>query len=157
MAYVINVPHRELPYGELLTRIFHASEVRLNDKEAEQHVDTDYFEETFLSMCSLRREDSVWWLGSGANSGRDELGNEEENQEENMEEKEESSDSQKIVEEDKFATSTPSHFEWEKVEGEQHEQEVITAKNDQSNTVQEFFDVVDEERTAGEGVTTTTA
>ncbi|GAB2294499.1 hypothetical protein Dimus_028704, partial [Dionaea muscipula] len=25
----------------------------------------DYFEETFLTMCKLRREDGVWWIGSG--------------------------------------------------------------------------------------------
>ncbi|GAB2265998.1 hypothetical protein Dimus_001028 [Dionaea muscipula] len=34
-------PHHELPYGELRTRIFHAFDVPLNDKEAKQHVETD--------------------------------------------------------------------------------------------------------------------
>ncbi|GAB2286480.1 hypothetical protein Dimus_020879 [Dionaea muscipula] len=56
MGYVINIPHHELSYGELLTRIFHAFDVPLNDKEPEYPVETDKFEETFLSMCSLRRE-----------------------------------------------------------------------------------------------------
>ncbi|GAB2267601.1 hypothetical protein Dimus_002583 [Dionaea muscipula] len=31
----------------------------------------DYFEETFLTMCKLRREDGVWWIGSGENRRRD--------------------------------------------------------------------------------------
>ncbi|GAB2288335.1 hypothetical protein Dimus_022668 [Dionaea muscipula] len=35
MAYVINVPNHELPYGELLTRIFEAFHVPLNYKKGE--------------------------------------------------------------------------------------------------------------------------
>ncbi|GAB2268490.1 hypothetical protein Dimus_003447 [Dionaea muscipula] len=35
MAYVINVPNHELPYGELLTRIFEAFNVPLNYKKGE--------------------------------------------------------------------------------------------------------------------------
>ncbi|GAB2295861.1 hypothetical protein Dimus_030012 [Dionaea muscipula] len=31
----------------------------------------DYFEETFLTMCKLRREDGVWWIGRGENRRRD--------------------------------------------------------------------------------------
>ncbi|GAB2290307.1 hypothetical protein Dimus_024585 [Dionaea muscipula] len=31
----------------------------------------DYFEETFLTMCKLRREDGIWWIGSGENRRRD--------------------------------------------------------------------------------------
>ncbi|GAB2285822.1 hypothetical protein Dimus_020261 [Dionaea muscipula] len=70
---------RRLPYGELLTRIFHAFEVPLNDKEAEQHVAIDKFKDTILNMCGLRRENGVWWLGSGANRrGDEEVENEEE-------------------------------------------------------------------------------
>ncbi|GAB2266213.1 hypothetical protein Dimus_001234 [Dionaea muscipula] len=122
MAYVINVPHHELPYGELLTRIFHAFDVPLNDKEAEQAVATDKFDETFLEMCQLRRENGVWWLGSGAN--RDEVENAEVDEEENEEEHEEEDkeqneeDSEKTVEEDKFAKSTPAAFDWEQIEEE---------------------------------------
>ncbi|GAB2273452.1 hypothetical protein Dimus_008245 [Dionaea muscipula] len=32
----------------------------------------DYFEETLLTMCKPRREDGVWWIGSGDNRRRDE-------------------------------------------------------------------------------------
>ncbi|GAB2278425.1 hypothetical protein Dimus_013109, partial [Dionaea muscipula] len=35
MAYVINVPNHEMPYGELLTRIFEAFHVPLNYKKGE--------------------------------------------------------------------------------------------------------------------------
>ncbi|GAB2297754.1 hypothetical protein Dimus_031841 [Dionaea muscipula] len=31
----------------------------------------DYFEETFLIMCKLTRENGVWWIGSGENRRRD--------------------------------------------------------------------------------------
>ncbi|GAB2269002.1 hypothetical protein Dimus_003931 [Dionaea muscipula] len=31
----------------------------------------DYFEETFLTMCKLIRENGVWWIGSGENRRRD--------------------------------------------------------------------------------------
>ncbi|GAB2276435.1 hypothetical protein Dimus_011160 [Dionaea muscipula] len=62
MAYVINTPHHELPYGELLNKIFHDFDVPLDDKEAEQAVKTDYYNEIFLGMCELRRDNEVWWL-----------------------------------------------------------------------------------------------
>ncbi|GAB2297654.1 hypothetical protein Dimus_031743 [Dionaea muscipula] len=32
----------------------------------------DYFEETFLTMCKLTRENGVWWIGTGENIRRDE-------------------------------------------------------------------------------------
>ncbi|GAB2273514.1 hypothetical protein Dimus_008306 [Dionaea muscipula] len=48
MAYVISVLHHELPYGDLLTRVFKAFEVPSNDKEGEDPIKTDIFEETFL-------------------------------------------------------------------------------------------------------------
>ncbi|GAB2268881.1 hypothetical protein Dimus_003824 [Dionaea muscipula] len=31
----------------------------------------DYFEETFLTMCQLKRENGVWWLGTGDHRRRD--------------------------------------------------------------------------------------
>ncbi|GAB2287977.1 hypothetical protein Dimus_022326, partial [Dionaea muscipula] len=31
----------------------------------------DYFEDTFLTMCKLTRENGVWWIGSGENRRRD--------------------------------------------------------------------------------------
>ncbi|GAB2299086.1 hypothetical protein Dimus_033157 [Dionaea muscipula] len=71
MAYVINVPNHELPYGEFLTRIFEAFSVPLNYKKGEDIKRYDYFEEIFLTMCQLRIENGVWWLGSDLNRTRD--------------------------------------------------------------------------------------
>ncbi|GAB2268276.1 hypothetical protein Dimus_003251, partial [Dionaea muscipula] len=51
MAYVISIPYHELPYGDLLTRVFEAYHVPLNDKEGEEPKKYDFFEETFLEMC----------------------------------------------------------------------------------------------------------
>ncbi|GAB2273271.1 hypothetical protein Dimus_008071 [Dionaea muscipula] len=31
----------------------------------------DFFEDTFLTMCKLTREDGIWWIGSGENRRRD--------------------------------------------------------------------------------------
>ncbi|GAB2301405.1 hypothetical protein Dimus_035431 [Dionaea muscipula] len=98
MVYVIGVRHHELPNGEMLTRVFEAFEVPLDDKE------------------------------------------------ENVEEKKE--ESEKTVEE---------NFGWEQVneeevevQGEPKEKEVVI---DDSRFKEEFFDVVEEERTVDEGVT----
>ncbi|GAB2273040.1 hypothetical protein Dimus_007850 [Dionaea muscipula] len=43
MTYVINVPHHELPYEELLNRVFDAFEVPLDDKE-DVHVEGEHVE-----------------------------------------------------------------------------------------------------------------
>ncbi|GAB2283903.1 hypothetical protein Dimus_018387 [Dionaea muscipula] len=45
--------------------------VSLVDKKGEEPKRYDYFEETFLTMCKLRREDGIWWIGSGENRRRD--------------------------------------------------------------------------------------
>ncbi|GAB2268285.1 hypothetical protein Dimus_003259, partial [Dionaea muscipula] len=45
--------------------------VPLVNKKGEEPKRYDYFEETFLTMCKLRREDGVWWIGSGENRTRD--------------------------------------------------------------------------------------
>ncbi|GAB2297766.1 hypothetical protein Dimus_031852, partial [Dionaea muscipula] len=71
MSYVINVPNHELPYGELLSRIYEAFHVPLNCKKGEDPKMYDYFEETFLTKSQLKRENRVWWLGSGENTRRD--------------------------------------------------------------------------------------
>ncbi|GAB2294869.1 hypothetical protein Dimus_029062 [Dionaea muscipula] len=76
IAYVISVPHQELPYGELLTRVFDAFKVPLDDKEGDEPVRTDFYEKTFLNMCQIRREDGIWWIGTGANRRRDDIENE---------------------------------------------------------------------------------
>ncbi|GAB2268691.1 hypothetical protein Dimus_003641 [Dionaea muscipula] len=67
MSYVVSVKDHELPYGYWMTMIFEAFGVPLVDKQGEKPKRYDYFEETFLSMCHLKRENGVWWLGSGEN------------------------------------------------------------------------------------------
>ncbi|GAB2270764.1 hypothetical protein Dimus_005633 [Dionaea muscipula] len=59
------------PYGDWLTMVFEAFDVPLIDKQGEEPKRYYYFEETFLSMCQLKRENGVWWLGSGENRRRD--------------------------------------------------------------------------------------
>ncbi|GAB2281195.1 hypothetical protein Dimus_015799 [Dionaea muscipula] len=87
-------------------------------------------------MCQLKREEDIWWLGSGANRRRDdveEVKNKRENQEEKEEENEEPIEEVKVV-------------------GEQQEKEAeIDGSGDK------FFDSVDEENTIDEGVTTPAA
>ncbi|GAB2287898.1 hypothetical protein Dimus_022253 [Dionaea muscipula] len=57
---------------ELITVARRAYHVPLDDKQGEEPKSYDYFEETFLTMCQLKREQGVWWLGLGANRRRDE-------------------------------------------------------------------------------------
>ncbi|GAB2281203.1 hypothetical protein Dimus_015808 [Dionaea muscipula] len=71
MAYVISVKDHELSYGDWMTMVFEAFGVPLVNKKGEEPKRYDYFEETFLTMCKLRREDEVWWIGSGENRRRD--------------------------------------------------------------------------------------
>ncbi|GAB2272854.1 hypothetical protein Dimus_007672 [Dionaea muscipula] len=71
MAYVISVKDHELLYGDWMTMVFEAFGVPLVNKKGEEPKRYDYFEETFLTMCKLRREDGVWWIGSGENRRRD--------------------------------------------------------------------------------------
>ncbi|GAB2297619.1 hypothetical protein Dimus_031711 [Dionaea muscipula] len=51
--------------------VFEAFGVPLVNKKGEEPKRYDYFEETFLTMCQLRREDGVWWIGRGENRRRD--------------------------------------------------------------------------------------
>ncbi|GAB2272875.1 hypothetical protein Dimus_007691, partial [Dionaea muscipula] len=71
MSYVISMKDHELSYGDWLTMVFEEFGVLLVDKQEEEPKRYDYFEETFLSMCKLTRENGVWWLGSGENRRRD--------------------------------------------------------------------------------------
>ncbi|GAB2302764.1 hypothetical protein Dimus_036758 [Dionaea muscipula] len=71
MSYAISMKDHELPYGDWLTMVFKAFGVPLVDKKGEEPKRYDFFEETFLTMCKLRREDGVWWIGSGENRRRD--------------------------------------------------------------------------------------
>ncbi|GAB2288477.1 hypothetical protein Dimus_022809 [Dionaea muscipula] len=65
------VKDHELPYGDWMTMVFEAFGVPLVNKKGEEPKRYDYFEETFLTMCKLRREDGVWWMGKGENRRRD--------------------------------------------------------------------------------------
>ncbi|GAB2299193.1 hypothetical protein Dimus_033264 [Dionaea muscipula] len=71
MSYVISMKDHELPYGNWLTMVFEAFGVPLVDKKGEEPKRYDYFEETFLTMCKLTRENGFWWIGSGENRRRD--------------------------------------------------------------------------------------
>ncbi|GAB2301986.1 hypothetical protein Dimus_036011 [Dionaea muscipula] len=92
----------------ICSRNFEAFDMPLDDKEGEDPVRNDYYEETFLNMCSTKRENRVWWLRCGANRRRDDM-EEELNEEENEEEHEEEDGS----EESDAGESTPVGFEWE--------------------------------------------
>ncbi|GAB2297696.1 hypothetical protein Dimus_031783 [Dionaea muscipula] len=71
MSYVISMKDHELPYGDWLTMVFEAFDVPLVVKKGEESKRYDYFEETFLTMCKLTRENGIWWIGSGENRRRD--------------------------------------------------------------------------------------
>ncbi|GAB2283676.1 hypothetical protein Dimus_018175, partial [Dionaea muscipula] len=91
LASILDVPghtgiikDHELPYGEWMSMIFYAFGVPLVDKKGEEPKRYDYFEETFLTMCKLKREDGIWWIRTGENRRRDDVVNapEEEDEEE---------------------------------------------------------------------------
>ncbi|GAB2285953.1 hypothetical protein Dimus_020380 [Dionaea muscipula] len=84
MSYVISMKDHELPYGDCLIMVFEEFGVPLVNKKGEEPKRYDYFEETFLTMCKLKREDGIWWIGSGENRRRDDnnVPEEEEAQEE---------------------------------------------------------------------------
>ncbi|GAB2267830.1 hypothetical protein Dimus_002806 [Dionaea muscipula] len=71
MSYVISMKDHELPYGDRLTMVFQAFGVPLVDKKGEEPKRYDFFEETFLTMCKLTKENGIWWIGSGENRRRD--------------------------------------------------------------------------------------
>ncbi|GAB2276004.1 hypothetical protein Dimus_010746, partial [Dionaea muscipula] len=71
MSYVISVKDHEPPYRGWMTMVFEAFGVLLVDKRGEEPKRYDYFEETFLTMCQLKRENGVWWMGTGENRRRD--------------------------------------------------------------------------------------
>ncbi|GAB2265902.1 hypothetical protein Dimus_000933 [Dionaea muscipula] len=54
-----------------LTMVFEAFRVPLVDKKGEEPKRYDFFEDTFLTMCKLTRENGIWWIGSGENRRRD--------------------------------------------------------------------------------------
>ncbi|GAB2284133.1 hypothetical protein Dimus_018601, partial [Dionaea muscipula] len=54
-----------------LTLVFEAFGVPLVIMKGEEPKKYDFFEDTFLTMCKLTREDGIWWIGSGENRRRD--------------------------------------------------------------------------------------
>ncbi|GAB2280932.1 hypothetical protein Dimus_015548 [Dionaea muscipula] len=71
MSYVISMKDHELLYGDWLTMVFEEFGVPLVNKKGGEPKRYDYFEVTFLTMCKLKREDGIWWIGSGENRRRD--------------------------------------------------------------------------------------
>ncbi|GAB2283855.1 hypothetical protein Dimus_018341 [Dionaea muscipula] len=71
MSYVISMKDHELPYEDWLTMVFEAFGVPLVVKKGEEPKKYDFFEDTFLTMCKLTRENGIWWIGSGENRRRD--------------------------------------------------------------------------------------
>ncbi|GAB2296251.1 hypothetical protein Dimus_030378 [Dionaea muscipula] len=120
MSYVISIKDHELPYGYWLTMVFEAFGVPLVDKKGEEPKRYDYFEETFLTMCKLTRENRVWWIGSGENRRRDD---DVDAPEEVAEEEEE---------------GNPADFDWEAVIDE-------AAVEGESGSGEKFYDAEDKE------------
>ncbi|GAB2266477.1 hypothetical protein Dimus_001485 [Dionaea muscipula] len=125
MSYVISVPQHELSYGELLTRVFEANKVPLNDKEGEPKR-TNFFEETFLNMSQLKREDGVWWLSMRANRRRDE---------------------------DKIAPAENVENEGREQVEEEAQTEGEREKEAESESGEKFYDAMDDERSVDMDVT----
>ncbi|GAB2281052.1 hypothetical protein Dimus_015663 [Dionaea muscipula] len=56
-----------------ITRKFANDEIILAARRQREELKRyDYFEETFLTMCQLKRENGVWWIGTGENRRDDE-------------------------------------------------------------------------------------
>ncbi|GAB2286557.1 hypothetical protein Dimus_020955 [Dionaea muscipula] len=114
MSYVISMKDHELSYGDWLTMVFEAFGVPLVDKKGEEPKRYDYFEETFLAMCKLTRENGVWWVGTRENRRRDD---DDEAPEEEAEEEE----------------KDQTEFDWEAVIDE-------AAEQGESGSDDQFFD-----------------
>ncbi|GAB2268594.1 hypothetical protein Dimus_003549 [Dionaea muscipula] len=76
------------------------------------------FEETFLTMCKLKREDGIWWIGSGEYRRRDD---------DNVPEEEETQEEE----------GNQADFDWEAVVDE-------AAVEGESGSGQKFYDAEDE-------------
>ncbi|GAB2292940.1 hypothetical protein Dimus_027167, partial [Dionaea muscipula] len=120
MSYVISMKDHELPYGDWLTMVFEAFGVSLFNKKGEEPKRYDYFEETFPTMCKLKREDVFWWIGSGEDRRRDDddVPEEEEAQEEE---------------------GNPADFDWEAVVDE-------AAVEGDSGSGEKFYDAEDKDQ-----------
>ncbi|GAB2269111.1 hypothetical protein Dimus_004040 [Dionaea muscipula] len=124
MAYVISVENHELPYGDWLTMVFEAFNVQLLDKQGEEPKKYDFFEDTFLNMCQLKREQEVWWLEIGGIRRRDV---EDEVPAENVENEDVANEGEEVQQD----------FNWEAVNEEAEVQ-------GESGSAEKFYDVEDE-------------
>ncbi|GAB2266375.1 hypothetical protein Dimus_001384 [Dionaea muscipula] len=71
LTYMDHLMARRLVNLPQFTMVFEEFGVPLVDKKGEEPKRYDYFEETFLTMCKLKREDGIWWIGTGENRRRD--------------------------------------------------------------------------------------
>ncbi|GAB2292356.1 hypothetical protein Dimus_026601 [Dionaea muscipula] len=102
-----------------LTYMDHLMSRRLvNLPRGEEPKRYDYFEETFLTMCKLKREDGIWWIGSGENRRRDD---------DNVPEEEEAQEEE----------GNQADFDWEAVVDE-------AAVEGESGSGEKFYDAEDE-------------
>ncbi|GAB2288190.1 hypothetical protein Dimus_022531, partial [Dionaea muscipula] len=101
-----------------LTMVFEEFGVPLVDKKGEEPKRYDYFEETFLTMCKLIRENGVWWIGTGENRRRDD-------------------DNEDPAEEEHEEAEAQNDFDWEAVIDE-------AADQGESESGEKFYDAEDE-------------
>ncbi|GAB2286188.1 hypothetical protein Dimus_020613 [Dionaea muscipula] len=104
-----------------LTYMDHLMSRRLvNLPRGEEPKRYDYFEETFLTMCTLKREDGIWWIGSGEDRRKDDddVPEEEEAQEEE---------------------GNPADFDWEAVVDK-------AAVEGESGSGEKFYDAEDKDQ-----------
>ncbi|GAB2294799.1 hypothetical protein Dimus_028992 [Dionaea muscipula] len=125
MSYVISMKDHELPYGDWLTMVFEAFGVPLVDKKGEEPKRYDFFEDTFLTMCKLTRENGIWWIGSGENGRRDD---DMDNPEEEAEKEDEGNE---------------DGFDWEAVIDE-------AAVEGESGSEEKFYDAEDKDQSSPE-------
>ncbi|GAB2290636.1 hypothetical protein Dimus_024914 [Dionaea muscipula] len=118
MSYVISAKDHELLYGDWLTMVFEEFGVPLVDKKGEEPKRYDYFEETFLTMCKLTRENRVCWIGTGENRRRDD-------------------DNEAPAEEEHEEAEAQNDFDWEAVIDEAVDQ-------GESGSGEKFYDAEDE-------------
>ncbi|GAB2288178.1 hypothetical protein Dimus_022520 [Dionaea muscipula] len=119
-----------------MTMVFEAFDVPLIDKQGEEPKRYDFFEETFLTMCLLKRENGVWWLRSGDNRRRDDeevfpVENEEVNEEE---EAQQEFDSEALIDEVEIKREEVNQEG--DIQGEQMEKEV---EADESGSGEKIF------------------
>ncbi|GAB2286237.1 hypothetical protein Dimus_020658, partial [Dionaea muscipula] len=86
-------------YGDWLTMVFEAFGVPLVDKKGEEPKKYDFFEDTFLTMCKLTRENEIWWIGSGENRRRDDVDAQEVEEEEEDEGNKDDFDWEAVIDE----------------------------------------------------------